>query len=80
MHLDIISPEKTLFSGDIELIQLPGNVGYFEILRNHAPIVSTLKNGNIKVKDANGVFFNFKIESGVVEALRNQVNVLVETL
>ena len=79
MQIDIISPSKILYSGKIELVKLPGEAGYFEIKKNHAPIVSTLKSGEIKVKDENGRLSHFKIESGLVEASHNQISVLVET-
>ena len=79
MHLDIITPEKTLYSGDIELVKLPGTLGSFEVLKNHAPIISTLMEGKIKVKDETGVLSYFDISSGVVEVLNNVVKVLVES-
>jgi F-type H+-transporting ATPase subunit epsilon len=78
MHLEIITPEKTLFSGDIEIVKLPGTLGSFEIMINHAPIISTLMSGRIKVKDTLGVVSYFDISSGVVEVLNNIVKVLVE--
>ncbi|MFZ4455444.1 MAG: F0F1 ATP synthase subunit epsilon [Bacteroidales bacterium] len=78
MHLEIISPEKTLFSDDITAVKLPGTVGYFELLKNHAPIVSTLVRGQIKVTGSAGVVSLFDIESGVAEAHGNKVSVLVE--
>lgn len=79
MHLDIITPEKTLFSGEIDLVKLPGTLGSFEVLKNHAPIISTLMEGTIKVKDEAGVLSYFDISSGVVEVLNNTVKVLVES-
>jgi F-type H+-transporting ATPase subunit epsilon len=42
MHLEIVTPEKKVFSGEIKLIQVPGSKGQFEVLRNHAAIISTL--------------------------------------
>ena len=50
MFLEIVSPEKTLFTGDVSSVQLPGSEGSFQILNNHAPIVSTLKKGEIKLR------------------------------
>ena len=47
MFLEIVSPEKTLFTGDVSSVQLPGSEGSFQILNNHAPIVSTLKKGEM---------------------------------
>ena len=57
--MEIITPEKKLFSGETELIQLPGTGGSFEVLLNHAPIVSTLVEGKIKVKESGGSFAYF---------------------
>jgi F-type H+-transporting ATPase subunit epsilon len=79
MHLEIITPEKMLFSGDIDIVKLPGTTGSFEIMINHAPLISTLMAGRIKVKDINGVVSYFDISSGVVEVLNNKVNVLAES-
>ena len=50
MYLEIISPEATLFSGEIEALSLPGTNGSFQLLENHAPIVSTLQAGKVKIK------------------------------
>ena len=50
MFVEIVSPEKTLFTGDVSSVHLPGSEGSFQILNNHAPIVSTLKEGLIKLK------------------------------
>ncbi len=79
MYLEIITPEKKLFSGETELVQLPGTIGSFEILLNHAPIISTLTEGKIKVKEAGGSFAYFDIKGGVVEALNNNIIVLVDS-
>ena len=49
MNLEIISPEATLFKGDISSIILPGSLGSFQLLNNHAPIVSTLSSGTVKI-------------------------------
>jgi F-type H+-transporting ATPase subunit epsilon len=78
MYLEIISPEKILFSDEITAVKLPGAVGYFELLKNHAPIVSTLIRGQIKVKSVVGGVSLFDIESGVAEAHGNKISVLVE--
>lgn len=78
MHIEIITPEKLLFAGEIKLVKLPGTLGSFEIMQNHAPIISTLTKGKIKVKDKNGIITYFKINGGLIEASNNQINVLVE--
>ena len=53
MYLEIVSPEATLFSSEVDSVQVPGIHGAFEMLNNHAPIVSLLKNGTIKIKTHN---------------------------
>lgn len=78
--MEIITPEKKLFSGETELVKLPGAAGSFEVLMNHAPIISTLIEGVIKVKEANGLFSNFEVKGGVVEALNNNIVVLVDSV
>jgi len=78
LHLEIISPEKLMFAGDIIIVQLPGTLGSFEIMENHAPIISTLTKGKIKVKETNNTITYFEISGGLIEASNNEINVLVE--
>ena len=91
MHLEIISPEKTLFKGEVDSILFPGTYGDFQVLNNHAPIVSTLTKGKVKIIGKisidEGVKDNFEytdretildIESGTVEMNNNQVTLLVD--
>ena len=78
MRLEIITPETTLFAGDVSLVQLPGIDGSFEILDNHAPMISVLKEGKVKVQDAQKQAQFFDIKGGVVEVLFNKVLVLAE--
>ena len=79
MNLEILTPEKKLFSADVYGVQLPGVTGLFEVLNNHAPLVSALKQGRVKVlKDKNNHLAYFTIQSGFVEVLHNKVTVLVE--
>ena len=77
MNLEIISPEQTIFSGEVSLVQLPGIDGSFEILNNHAPLISTLEAGRVKVIDKEGQIQLFPIKRGVVECLDNQIHLLV---
>jgi F-type H+-transporting ATPase subunit epsilon len=80
MNLEILTPEKKLFSGEVYGVQLPGTNGMFEILDKHAPLVAALKNGNLKVlKDKfAGQAVNYTIQSGFVEVISNRATVLVE--
>ena len=76
--LEIITPEKKLFTGAIKIVKLPGANGSFEIMENHAAIISTLGKGTVRVKEFNGTVSNFEIEGGLVEVSDNEVKVLVE--
>ena len=80
MQLEILTPEKKLYSGDIYGIQLPGISGSFEVLEKHAPMVSALGKGSIKVlldKSGNNTT-RFNISGAFIEVLDNRVSVLVE--
>lgn len=79
MHLEIITPDKKVFEGEIKLIQLPGSKGAFEMLKNHAPIISTLDKGRIKIQDLSGRELFFDVDGGIVENKANRIIVLVES-
>jgi len=79
MNLEILTPESKIFSGDVYGVQLPGISGSFELLDKHAPMVSALKNGSLKIlKDSKNSTSSYTIQSGFVEVLNNKVTVLVE--
>jgi len=78
VYLEIISQEKLLYTGEITIVKLPGTLGSFEIMDHHAPIISTLTKGKIKIKDTHGLITYFEINGGLVEASSNQINVLVD--
>ena len=77
MVLDIISPEKTVYSGDAESVTLPGTIGLFTILDRHAPIISALTKG-VLTYNVNGEKTEVKVNGGFVEAHDNHVSVCVE--
>ena len=77
MVLEIISPDKMIFQGEVDSLQLPGTSGSFGILNNHAPIIATLKAGVVKVQQ-NGSEKEFEVAGGVVEVIQNKVIVLSE--
>jgi len=79
MKLEILTPDRVVFTGEnITLVQLPGIDGSFEIMNDHAPLISVLKKGEIKVlaKDSPPQFFS--INGGVIEVLNNSIQVLAE--
>jgi F-type H+-transporting ATPase subunit epsilon len=78
MKLEIITPSDTLFSGEVTLVQLPGIDGLFEILKSHAPLVSALKEGRVKVVNDQKEEQFFNIRGGVVEVSKDKVLLLAE--
>lgn len=80
MYLEIITPDKKVFEGEVNLVQLPGSKGSFTLLKNHAPIISTLDKGIIKVEDISGKEHHFNVSGGVIENVENKVVVLVEAV
>lgn len=78
MLLEILTPEKKVFSGEVYGVQLPGIDGLFEVLDKHAPIVSALKSGQLKVLVDKIAAECYHIQSGFVEVLNNKATVLVE--
>ena len=78
MNLEILTPEKKLFSDEVYGVQLPGVSGSFEVLDKHAPLVSALKSGKIKVLNDRSHISYFEIKSGFVEVINNRITVLVE--
>ncbi len=93
MILEIVSPESKLFHGEVTSVSLPGTLGSFQLLNNHAPIVSTLKDGEIKIGASSFSFdkevvdkftkineqtYALRISSGTIEMKDNKVIVLVD--
>ena len=92
MHIEIVSPEATLFSGEVESVIVPGSLGSFQMLNNHAPIVATLKEGIVKISgkmDLDDTFKDkfkkqddnttlFQISSGTVEMRNNKLILLAD--
>lgn len=76
MKLKVITPERTLFEGEVRIVKLPGAMGQFTVLEHHAPLVSTLTEGKIIYK-ADEDEKNVEIKGGVAEIRNNQVTVCV---
>ncbi|MGX8713138.1 MAG: F0F1 ATP synthase subunit epsilon [bacterium] len=77
MKIKITKPDSTLYDGEATLVQLPGTGGLFEILNNHAPIISSLANGTIRLVTEQGEQ-TFVIRGGVVKSQQNEILVLVQ--
>ena len=78
MQLEIITAESQLYSGEVTSVKLPGMDGEFEILNNHAPVISTLNKGIIRVIDNNNKTENFEVNGGVIEMQNNKIIVLAD--
>jgi F-type H+-transporting ATPase subunit epsilon len=77
MILEILTPDKKIFEGEVTSVTVPGKQGLFEILSNHAPIISTLDDGKVTVRNAK-TEQHFTILGGVVEVINNKIIVLAE--
>ena len=77
MRIRIIAPDRLVFEGEVESVTLPGTVGSFTVLNNHAPIISSLENGKIAYKDVSGIT-ELAIKSGFSEVSDNTLSVCVE--
>jgi F-type H+-transporting ATPase subunit epsilon len=79
MKLNIITPDNVLYAGDnVHLVQLPGVDGSFEVMNHHAPLISVLQKGKIKVEIKGESPLFFDINGGVIEVLENHVQILAE--
>ena len=76
MKVTIVSPEKTLYTGEVEGVAVPGENGRFEVLNNHAPIISSLTAGTVTCKGTEP--FTLEISGGFIEVARNEISVCVE--
>ena len=78
MKLEILTPDKKLFEGTINSISVPGTKGAFTVLHNHAPIISTLTRGEIKIITENHKSESINIEGGIIEVKKNNIIVLAD--
>lgn len=80
MKAEIITPDYKVFEGDIKSIRVPGKKGSFQVLKDHAPIISTLENGLVIIADMDGRETVFEINGGVIEVKMNKIIVLAESV
>jgi ATP synthase, F1 epsilon subunit (delta in mitochondria) len=79
LQLEIVTPRRVVFKGEVTSFSAPGVVGGFQILYNHAPLLSSLKIGEVKIKEASGTEFHYAISGGFVEVRENHILLLAET-
>lgn len=80
MKLEILTPEESVYKGDIKSLKVPGKKGAFQVLKDHAAIVSTLVEGLVSVTDKKGEVSDFLIEGGVMEVHQNTLILLAESV
>ena len=79
-HAQILTPAGAVFEGEVTGVQMPGELGKFEVRVDHAPIVSTLEEGNILVRGSEEGDLNFTISGGFVEVNKNKLTLLAESV
>jgi F-type H+-transporting ATPase subunit epsilon len=80
MKLEIITPDRKVFEGDIVSIRVPGKKGSFQVLKDHAPIISTLDNGPVMIVSQDGNEVRYEINGGVIEVKHNKIILLAESV
>jgi F-type H+-transporting ATPase subunit epsilon len=79
VKLEVITPDSTFYTGRVRSIRVPGMKGSFQVLRDHAPIISTLGNGPVRIIDDQGKEVVFTIDGGVIEVKMNRIILLAES-
>lgn len=80
MRIDIITPDKKVYEGNIKSVRVPGKKGSFQVLKDHAPIISTLENGNVIIVDEEGNQHVFEVSGGVIEVKGNKIILLADSV
>lgn len=79
MYLEIITPDRKVFEGYVDAATFPGTKGSFQVLRNHAPLISSLTEGTLKYRNEKEEA-TIRISGGVVEVLNNNITALIESV
>ena len=80
MKIEIITPDKKIFDGEIKSIRVPGKKGSFQVLKDHAPIISTLEKGSVIMVDQGGTETIYEIRGGVIEVKANKIILLADSV
>jgi F-type H+-transporting ATPase subunit epsilon len=80
MKIEIITPDKKVFEGDIKSVRVPGKKGSFQVLKDHAPIISTLETGSVIMIDQDGAETIYEISGGVIEVKANRIILLADSV
>jgi F-type H+-transporting ATPase subunit epsilon len=79
MRIEIVTPDKKIFDGEIKSVRVPGKKGSFQVLKDHAPIVSTLESGPVIMVDMDGKETILEIQGGVIEVKANKIILLADS-
>jgi F-type H+-transporting ATPase subunit epsilon len=80
MKIEIITPDTKVFEGDVKSVRVPGKKGSFQVLKDHAPIISTLENGPVIMVDQDGKSIVYEINGGVIEVKANKIILLADSV
>lgn len=80
INLEIVSPDRKVYSGEIKSVSAPGIEGGFQVLSNHAPYVTTLGIGKVKIEDVDGNNLIYAISGGIFEVNKNKATILAESI
>ncbi len=78
MNVEIITPEKTIYSGIVEMVRVPGTQKPFQMLKNHAPIISTLEKGQVEIRKTDGEIVKFDVKKGYIKCADNKISVIIQ--
>jgi F-type H+-transporting ATPase subunit epsilon len=80
MKIEIITPDKKIFEGEIKSVRVPGKKGSFQVLKDHAPIISTLEKGSVWMVDQENNEIKYEINGGVIEVKANRIILLADSV
>ena len=80
MKIEIITPDRKVFDGEIKSVRVPGKKGSFQVLKDHAPIISTLENGSVRMIDQEDKEIIYEISGGVIEVKANKIILLADSV
>lgn len=80
MKIEIITPDKKIYDGEIKSVRVPGKKGSFQVLKDHAPIISTLEKGLVRMVDLANTEIIYEISGGVIEVKANKIILLADSV
>ncbi|HLN21046.1 MAG TPA: ATP synthase F1 subunit epsilon [Bacteroidales bacterium] len=80
MRIDIITPDRKVYEGDIKSVRVPGKKGSFQVLKDHAPIISTLESGTVVIVEEDDTQKVFEVSGGVIEVKANKIILLADAV